>query len=52
MYLCNGECNVNHVLCICAYATKNVKLSCDYYAMTKACPDPLGVGVGQAFVVE
>ena len=23
MYLCNKECNVNHVLRVCTYATKN-----------------------------
>ena len=25
MYLCNEECNVNYVLRVCTYATKNVK---------------------------
>ena len=41
MYLCNEECNVNYVLRVCTYATKNVKKSCDYYATTNACPTPL-----------
>ena len=42
MYSCDEDCNVNYVLRVCTYATKNVKESCDYYATTKACPTPPG----------
>ena len=49
MYLCNEECNVNHVLQVYTYATKNVKESCDYYATTKACPAPPGTRLSPSF---